>query len=327
VKLSSAHPGRSRGGSVHELEARMQEWREQYLAVSIEEVADWLQRTAGGTPITAFIPSQQRRDALEKEEQERSDRSGQAVSGFPSPPPLFDCLQSGLLLCQLAHAIDPTVCSVYKRNAGVGSFLARDNIDSFLQAALQWGVPRSQLFEVDDLVMRKSDRTVVNSLLDITRVVYLKFGIPPPQIIQFELDIAQLEKEQQSRPAARPPSPPPASHPPPSPPPPAPAPVPVSEPEVKEPKEVKPRGPRYLPYIADPLDPLDVAVGHLVNKYALDLLVKRVERGQYYIAEEKLHHLRLVRHLVLVRVGGGWEPLVPMASRKMREEQEQEEQA
>ena len=234
-----------------------------------------------------------------------------ATDATPSPspaysptPPLFDCLQSGVLLCELALAIQPDLHLPYKPKAQVGTFLARDNIDGFIRAALGWGVPRSQLFEVDDLVMRKNDRGVVNSLMDITRVVYLSFGIAPPTLVQMELEIAQIEQQTTTAPAPPRPPPPPAE------------PAPVVE--VAE-EEQKPKGPRYLPYIADPNDPLDVAVGGLVNGYHLDLLMRRVERGQYYIGEEKVHHLRLVRHLVLVRVGGGWEPLVPMASRKIQE--------
>ena len=196
----------------------------------------------------------------------------------------------------------------------MGSFFARDNINSFLDVCVGWGVAKSQLFESDDVVMRKNDRGVVNSLLDITRVVYIRFPhVLPPQLVQFELEIAALEA-QPPPPPTTPPPPPPALKPiqPLTPPPPPPPPAEPTQPP-------KPRGPRYLPYIHDPSDPLDVAVGRIVNGHSLDTLVKRVVKGQYWIAEEKVHHLRLVRHLVLVRVGGGWEGMLPMTSRKILE--------
>ena len=287
----------------------MSEWREEYMAMSVEEVADWLQRVLGNKPLSDYVSAVGRRESLEKETTEAAHRATRSLSYplLPPPSPLFDSLQTGVLLCQLALAIDTSLTLRYKQSAPVGSFFARDNINSFLSIALGWGVARSQLFEVDDLVMRKNDRGVVNSLLDITRVVYIRFPhVLPPQLVQFELEIAALEAEPQ----------------PPPPPPPKPAPVvqPPPPPAVVEPTEPpKPKGPRYLPYIADETDPLDVAVGRIVNGHQLDTLVKRVVKGQYYIAEEKVHHLRLVRHLVLVRVGGGWEGFLPMTSRKIME--------
>ena len=295
----------------------MNEWREAYLLLSIDEVTDWLTRTNYNRPLTLYLPTKPRRNTLEKDTTTPADPSLHPSStpstSSPTSPPtpaplLFDCLQSGVLLCELALAIQPTLHLPYKAKAQAGTFLARDNVDCFIRAALGWGVPRSQLFEVDDLVERKNDRGVVNSLMDITRVVYLKFGIAPPTLVQMELEIAQIELQTTTPPPPPPPPPPPS----------LPAePVPVVE--VVEEEEQKPKGPRWLPYVADPDDPLDVAVGKLVNGYSLDLLVRRVVKGQYYIGEEKVHHLRLVRHLVLVRVGGGWEPFVPMASRKMHE--------
>ena len=283
----------------------MNEWREEYLAMSIEEVADWLQRVLIDKPLTDYVPEEGRRESLEKEKTEAAHRVTLSISHplLPAPSPLFDALQTGVLLCQLALAIDTSLSLRYKQGAQVGSFFARDNINSFLNVAEQWGVLRSQLFEVDDLVLRKNDRGVVNSLLDITRVVYIRFPhVLPPQLVQFEMEIAAIE-------AQAPPTPPP---PPPVRPPPPP-------PVVKPSEPPQPRGPRYLPYIADETDPLDVAVGRIVNGHQLDTLVKRIVRGQYWIAEEKVHHLRLVRHLVLVRVGGGWEGFLPMTSRKIME--------
>ena len=47
-----------------------------------------------------------------------------------------------MLLCELANAIQPSLALQYKAKATVGSFLARDNIERFLRAAVEWGVCR-----------------------------------------------------------------------------------------------------------------------------------------------------------------------------------------
>jgi len=319
---------RARNSSIIEMENKLNEWREQYMQVAVEEVSEWLQRVAGNVDLNSFVSSIKRRQSLEVEKHEnaRRSRAQQLNDESLKPSILFDSLQTGVLLCELSMAIEPKLVIRYKKLAAPGSFLARDNIEHFIKASISWGVPRSQLFEVDDLAMRKNDRGVVNSLLDITRVVYIKFQIEPPTLVKYEFEIAEIEAKQNEIIAEPEPEPAPVVVEP------EPEPVPVEvipEPEP-EPEPVvlpdaivisKPRGPRYLPYHADPNDPLDVAVGNLVNKNSLDLLVKRVAKGQYWIGEEKVNHLRLVRHLVLVRVGGGWEPFVQMSSRKIQEQE------
>ena len=53
----------------------------------------------------------------------------------------------------------------------------------------------------------------------------------------------------------------------------------------------------------------------LFIRHEVDILMKRISKGVYFIGEEKLNYVRLVRHLILVRVGGGWESLLQTAGR------------
>jgi len=314
TQLSTQRHRASISAPIPELEKRVSEWRAAYLAVGIEEVSEWLQRVAGNVKLASYASTQPRREVLQIESDEKRKREEALKSGdeTQSPSILFDALQTGVLLCELAMVIQPSLTLRIKRNAVPGTFLARDNVESFIKVALSWGVPRSQIFEVDDLICRRHDRIIVNSLLDITRVVYIKFNVSPPQLVQYELEIEQIEKQEPEvvlDPILVPePEPLPDSR----------EPVPLPAPIVIS----KPRRPRYLPYISDPNDLLDVAVGNMVNKYKLDLLVKRFKAKQYLIGEEKVNHLRLVRNLVLVKVGGGWEAFVPFASRKFLVTQE-----
>ena len=108
--------------TAQELEAKVSEWREEYLLMSIEEVADWLQRVLGNKPLTDYIPTTKRRESLEKEKTEAAHRSSLSISHplLPPPTPLFDALQTGVLLCQLAQAIDKGVVVEVQGECGSG---------------------------------------------------------------------------------------------------------------------------------------------------------------------------------------------------------------
>lgn len=70
------------------------------------------------------------------------------------------------------------------------------------------------------------------------------------------------------------------------------------------------------PYVANPNNRLDVAVGDVVNKLPADVHIKAAsedtwkdESGKYWIgdSEPKLCFCRILRsQTVMVRVGGGW---------------------
>lgn len=111
---------------------------------------------------------------------------------------------------------------------------------------------------------------------------------------------------------------------------------------------------------------MDVAVGALVNGNQLDIYIKRVKKGhtkhtrtrfghtpsslrvliclfsflsfsprslppgQYFIGDvrdPKIHFVRQVRHLVLVRVGGGWESFLETGQRKFEAQATEEAKA
>ncbi|KAI0921922.1 hypothetical protein AcW2_006758 [Taiwanofungus camphoratus] len=72
------------------------------------------------------------------------------------------------------------------------------------------------------------------------------------------------------------------------------------------------------PYIANPKNKLDVAVGHVVNRLPVNINVEVVadtwkdQSGKYWIGDQdpKLCFCRILRsHTVMVRVGGGWSEL------------------
>lgn len=199
------------------------------------------------------------------------------------PDALFGSIENGGVLCMLIAKCQeiaqnkgtPDLPAVsFKAQAKTGSFVARDNLSNFLAAVKRWGMPGAQLFEVDDLVLRKNDKQVVQSLLDVSRMCYARFGIEPPTIIALEQEIAAEEEAQPEEPP-RPPTPPP--------PPPPPPPAPVVEEVVEDKGPPPPPPPRYLPYIPVQSDPLDMRVAQLVNGNALDIFIKRYKAGQYYI--------------------------------------------
>ncbi|KAJ3019877.1 Spectrin beta chain, non-erythrocytic 4 [Thoreauomyces humboldtii] len=73
----------------------------------------------------------------------------------------------------------------------------------------------------------------------------------------------------------------------------------------------------YIPspnaYKADPNDPLDAAIGKIVNAHPLKIKIQRslTEPGRYWFGDvlRRLCFCRLVRRTVMVRIGGGWQEL------------------
>jgi hypothetical protein len=94
---------------------------------------------------------------------------------------------------------------VYKRIAKSGTFLARDNIANFIAWCRALGIPDVLLFETEDLVSRKNEKSVVLCLLEVARQGS-KFGMLVPCLIQLEQEIdAEIRGE--------PPPPPPTMKP------------------------------------------------------------------------------------------------------------------
>lgn len=89
----------------------------------------------------------------------------------------------------------------FKQDAKAGTFFARDNICQFIQWCRSLNIIDCLLFETDDLVVRKNEKSFILCLLEVARIGF-KVGMPTPLIIQFEQDIdreiendAKLEKQ------------------------------------------------------------------------------------------------------------------------------------
>lgn len=138
----------------------------------------------------------------------------------------IDSLQNGVILCQQARLIQRFAEEYAVLNPGQdlkvpkrevhytekaafkGSFVARDNVANFIHWCKELGIPDVCLFESDDLVMQKNEKSVILTLLDVARKAF-KFGVQPPEIVRFEKEIDEeieqdKENERMGKPAPRP---------------------------------------------------------------------------------------------------------------------------
>ncbi|XP_064619444.1 serine/arginine repetitive matrix protein 2-like [Lineus longissimus] len=165
---------------------------------------------------------------------------------------------------------------VYKKIAKPGTFLARDNIANFIAWCRALGIPDVLLFETEDLVSRKNEKSVVLCLLEVARQGS-KFGMLVPCLIQLEQEIdAEIRGE----------------------PPPPPPPMKPKEPEV------------YVQKKTCDMRSLDEMVRDLVSQCTchIQFPVVRLGEGKYMVGEkETLIFVRILRNHVMVRVGGGWD--------------------
>lgn len=126
---------------------------------------------------------------------------------------LLEDLETGVGLCRLANVIQSTgeeflhhnpsiprdtfpSCGVtYKERTGFrGSFIARDNVANFIRWCRQLGVSDIIMFETEDLVLHKNEKSVILTLMDVARIS-VKFGLEPPDLVRMENEIDQ-EMEQ-----------------------------------------------------------------------------------------------------------------------------------
>lgn len=89
----------------------------------------------------------------------------------------------------------------FRQDAQPGTFFARDNICQFILWCRSLNVLDCLLFETDDLVARKNEKSFILCLLEVARIGF-KVGMPTPLIIQLEQEIdreieneAKLQKE------------------------------------------------------------------------------------------------------------------------------------
>eukprot|EP00795_Rhopilema_esculentum_P015482 gene15482-6733_t len=202
-------------------------------------------------------------------------------------------LDNGVLLCEHANLVQkhaeeyiskldvenkikiPT-CRVYYREKGAfkGSFIARDNVANFISWCKDLGIPDVVLFETEDLVLHKNEKTVVLTLLDVARKA-AKFGVKPPQLVELEEEIDREIEE-----------------------------------DKKDSIKNKNRVEKVLELEEE--NDLDQLVHDVVDTCTCSsqFPVKKLGDGKYKFGNNKqLIFVRVMRNHVMVRVGGGWDTL------------------
>ena len=127
-------------------------------------------------------------------------------------------LDNGVLLCEHANVIqkhaetyaqtqdrDETITippkGVQYRKSGAfkGSFIARDNVTNFIAWCRDLGIPDVVVFETEDLVLHRNEKTVVLTLLELARRA-AKFGVKPPKLVELEEEIdREIEEEERKK--------------------------------------------------------------------------------------------------------------------------------
>ena len=132
-------------------------------------------------------------------------------------------LEDGIILCQHARLIQryaeeysvinssqnvkiPVKPVFYKeRGAFPGSFIARDNVANFIGWCRELGIPDVLMFESDDLILQKNEKSVILALMEVARKAYI-FGVQPPEIVRFEKEIdEEIDKEKEAVQLGKPP--------------------------------------------------------------------------------------------------------------------------
>lgn len=119
-------------------------------------------------------------------------------------------LATGTTLCQHANAVTEAARALaaarpargvafQAHSVAPGSFMARDNVATFIGwCRTELGVPEVLMFETEDLVLRKNEKSVVLCLLEVARRG-ARLGLLAPRLVQFEQEI---ERELRAAPPA-----------------------------------------------------------------------------------------------------------------------------
>ncbi|OWA52876.1 GAS2-like protein 1 [Hypsibius exemplaris] len=116
----------------------------------------------------------------------------------------FAKLETGVLLCKHINALIERLNGIQspafllpaatryaihcRTNVQPGTFQARDNICSCLRWCRAMQMKECLLFETDDLVLRKNEKSVILCLMEVARIG-ARLGLPVPTLIQFEREI------------------------------------------------------------------------------------------------------------------------------------------
>ncbi|XP_071483482.1 growth arrest-specific protein 2-like [Diadema antillarum] len=141
-----------------------------------EDLAEWLSRVVG-TPV--------------------------AVETF------MDSLSNGVILCKVAQLIQVRAVECqkagtlrdnvpqrkirFRENAAPESFIARDNVATFLSWCRDLGLEDTCLFETDGLVLKRSPQNVLVCVYELARLAS-QLGIEPPGLLKLEKEIEKEEK-------------------------------------------------------------------------------------------------------------------------------------
>nr|XP_012320365.1 GAS2-like protein 1 isoform X1 [Aotus nancymaae] len=209
-------------------------------------------------------------------------------------------LATGTTLCQHANAVTeaaralaaarPARGVAFQAHSVVpGSFMARDNVATFIGwCRTELGVPEVLMFETEDLVLRKNEKSVVLCLLEVARRG-ARLGLLAPRLVQFEQEI---ERELRAAPPA--PNAPTAGE---------------DTTETASAPGTPARGPRMTPNDLRNLDELVREIlGHCTCPDQFPMI--KVSEGKYRVGDSSLLiFVRVLRSHVMVRVGGGWDTL------------------
>ncbi len=92
-------------------------------------------------------------------------------------PELFDALHDGSVLCNVMLHLDPD--SIPRINMNAQGRKAAENVAFFLEAAREYGVPRSCLFLPEDLLDQKDMLRVIDSIHILADIASTHHGVRP----------------------------------------------------------------------------------------------------------------------------------------------------
>ena len=109
----------------------------------------------------------------------------------------FARLGSGVELCHLLDTLSSSAHRVshVHEDATPGSFQARDNIARFIKSAQALGVSPIVCFDTDDLALRKNDKKVVNTLMELSRQSAIKYNVAPTKLTQFDMEWEEMQRQ------------------------------------------------------------------------------------------------------------------------------------
>ncbi|KAH9414241.1 Growth-Arrest-Specific Protein 2 Domain [Dermatophagoides pteronyssinus] len=194
-----------------------------------------------------------------------------------------------------------------KLNALPGTFQSRDNVANFIEWCRRIQIHECLLFETEDLVGRKNEKSFILCLLEVARYG-AKFGVLAPTLVQFEQEIDQeIEKDQQQQQQQN------MGH----------SQIPYMI-QQKHPSgydigcnidddddDTIPSQPQQQ-IINNDLESLHEKVVNLLSRCTcpVQFYLEHLSEGKYRIGDTRtLIFVRILRNHVMVRVGGGWDTL------------------